>query len=72
MKKIKVVVKTFTQEQFFGYLYLEDDIRVQDLMNDERKFIPIQKSENSRGRGNEDVFVNMVINKDSIASIEER
>ena len=72
MKKIKVVVKTFVQEQFFGNVYLEDGQRVQDLLNDERKFIPFEKTHIERGPKNEVEVTNIVLNKDAIASIEER
>jgi len=72
MKKTKVHVKLFTQEQFFAYLYVKDDERVQDLLNDDRKFLPLEKSFDDRGRSNEDVYTHIVLNKDAIASIEER
>lgn len=72
MKKVKCVVKLFTEESFFGMAWLEDDQRMQDLLNDERKFLPFEKSHQSRGRNSEDVITTIVINKDAIAHIEER
>jgi len=71
MNKIKVVVKLFTQEQFFGNLYLEEGKRVQDLMNDDRKFIPFEKTHMERGPKNQVTTSTIVISKEAIASIEE-
>jgi len=71
MNKIKVVVRLFTQEQFFGNLYLGDGERVQDLMNDDRKFIPFEKTHMERGPKNQVTTSTIVISKEAIASIEE-
>ena len=71
MKKVKVVVKLFTQEQFFGNIYLKDQQRLQDLLNDDRRFIPFEKTHMDRRPGNEVVSTNIVISKDAIASVEE-
>jgi len=72
MNKIKVVVKLFTQDQFFGFVYLEEGQRVQDLLNDERKFIPFEKTHMERGPNNTVSSSNIVISKDAIALVEER
>jgi len=72
VRKVKVWVRLFTQEQFIGNIYLEEGQRVQDLMNDDRKFIPFEKTHLERGPKNEVSTSNIVINKDALASIEER
>ena len=72
MNKVKVVVKLFTHDSFFGHVYLEDSQRVQDLLNDERKFIPFEKTHVERGPNNSVSSTNIVISKDAIATIEER
>lgn len=73
MKKVKCIVSLYTSERFFGHVYLDDGQRVQDLLNDERRFVPFEKSEVNKGpRDAEPVVFGIVINKDSIVSIEER
>jgi len=72
MKDIKVHVSLFTGETFWGYVYLKDDERVQDLMNDDRKFIPFKKVHLERGPKSQVTESNLVVNKDAIASLEER
>lgn len=72
MRKIKVSVQLFTGENFFGAMWVEDKKRAQDMMNDDRKFLPFDKSHGDRGRNNEDIITTIVINKDAIAYIEER
>lgn len=70
MNKIKVLVKLFTQEKFFGNLYVKEG-RIQDLMNDDRKFVPFEKTHMERGPKNEVTSSTIIISKDAIASIEE-
>lgn len=70
MQNLKVIVKTDKDEYFFGYVFLDEGQRLQDLVNDERKFVPINKHvEKSHSR--EDVYRVVMLNKDSIWSIEE-
>jgi len=50
-----------------SYLWIPEDARLSDLMNDERKFIPVYK-ENQYRMGEYDM---MIVNKAIIAMIEE-
>ena len=50
-----------------SYVYLPDDQRLSDLMNDERQFIPVYR-ENQYKMGDYDA---MIVNKAVIAMIEE-
>jgi len=70
--KLKVYVKTFDGVTFWGYVFLNDNQRVQDLLNDDRKFIPFLKTHLERGPKNEVTSSSIVINKDAIVSIEEK
>lgn len=65
-----VVLKNGTE--FFGRLFLQGDERVQDILNDSRRFIPLERHYENRGRGSEDIWKIIVLSKDSIQSIEER
>lgn len=71
MVKVKVFIKLFTSEQFWGWVFLKDDERVQDLLNDDRKFIPFEKVHMERGPKSEVQTTTIVVSKDAIASIEE-
>jgi len=72
MRKVKVMIKTFNQERFFGWLYVQDNERAQDLINDDRKFLPVMKSQDDRGRRDDsDILTHVLINKDAVAIIEE-
>lgn len=71
-REMKVLVKLTNEEDFFAVLYLEPDERLQDLLNDSRKFIPMLKHMQRRGTYDKDVYVLLVIHKDSIQSVEER
>lgn len=71
-RELKVLVKLTNQDDFFAVIYLDPDERLQDLMNDSRKFIPMLKHMQHRGTYDKDVYVLLVIHKDSIQSVEER
>ena len=70
LTKIKVVIETITGRSIWGHIFLSDRERMQDLLNDDRKFIPILLSF-SESHIREDSKV-LLIHKDSIATIEER
>lgn len=72
VKPTKVHVKLTTGEDFFGEVFLHPDQRLQDLVNDERQFLPVKQYKTNRGRGNEDVRVDTVVNKSILAILEER
>jgi len=72
VKKVKVYVRLFDSTSFWGYVYVKTGKRVQDLMNDERKFIPLEKLEEQRGVKSDDTYVTVVLHKDGISYVEER
>lgn len=72
VKILKVWVRLNNGEDFFARLFVNPTDRLQDLLNDDRKFLPMEKHMQNRGRGNEDIWVMTVIHKDSIMLIEER
>jgi len=72
MKKIKVYVRLFDGTTFWGNVFVKPDDRLQDLLNDERKFIPVEKLEDKRGVKSEDTYVTVVLHKDGIHYMEER
>jgi len=72
MKKIKVYVRLFDSTSFWGNVFVNEDQRLQDLLNDERKFIPLEKLEEQRGVKSEDTYVTVVLHKDGISYMEER
>lgn len=72
MKIQSVYVRLFDGSTFFGRVFLEDGKRLQDLLNDERKFIPVEKQIQNPRRNEEDVWQMNVINKDSLILLEER
>jgi len=75
LKRIKAYIRMFDGHSLWGYVYLKEDQRVQDLLNDERKFIPIRKLEEKRGalalKPDEDNYKDVCIHKDGIYYIEE-
>jgi len=71
MIKVKVSVTMIHGKTVWGYIFLEDDQRSQDLLNDERKFIPLNILRDERGIKTQDEYKIMMIHKDSIMSLEE-
>jgi hypothetical protein len=70
MKTQKVEVKLHDGERFFAWVYLEDDQRLQDLLNDSRSFIPMNKNyiaHNSR----DDKYRMTMVNKRDISLVHE-
>ena len=70
LKKVKVAVHLFSNEILWGYLYLQEDERLQDMMNDDRMFIPLLKIDTKVGYDQQ--YPTVVINKQVIARLEER
>lgn len=68
---LKVYVRLTDGTDFFARVFVHNEDRVQDLLNDKRKFLPVQRHYSDRGRGNEDVWSTVVLNKESIILIEE-
>ena len=68
--KVKVTVRLFSNESLCGYMYLQEGQRLQDLMNDDRMFIPLLKVDTKIGYN--DMYPTVVINKQTIARLEER
>lgn len=76
MRKQSVIVTTFSDKTLFGAVMLPDGdesqmaFRLQDLMNDDRKFFPFfLEVENVRDGATEKMII---IHKDHVATIEER
>lgn len=71
-REINVWIELTKGEQFIGKIYLDNDERLQDLMNDNRIFIPTYKlsagSENSENLEN---YKMVILNKSAIIRIEE-
>ena len=70
-KEVKVYVRLFNGMNFWGYVYIKEGQRVQDLLNDDRKFIPVKKLEDKKGIGTEDIYRNICLHKDGVHYIEE-
>ena len=67
--KIKIVWNTGVQVGTnLGLVYLAEDSRVSDLLNDERAFIPIEIVSFD---GEKDVYSSYLIRKENIFSVEE-
>jgi hypothetical protein len=71
MRQAKVYVRMFDSTSFWGKVYLEDKQRVQDLLNDERKFIPVERLDDRRGMDTEDTYHTVCLHKDGIYYMEE-
>jgi len=72
IKQSKVYVRMFDSTSFWGLVYLQEDQRVQDLLNDDRKFIPVEKLEDKRPANSGDVYHTICLHKDGIHYMEER
>lgn len=69
----KVLISIIGKEEtFFARMYIDEGERVQDVLNDGRKFLPIEKHMQRRGGYDKDVWISAVIHKDTIAEVEER
>lgn len=66
----KVHIKTFGGEVMWGYVYIVPGDRLQDVVNDDRKFLPLERAITDRSPAPE--YTCVMVNKDMIASIEER
>lgn len=62
-RRIFVSVKMHDGDRFRGYVYLAQGERMQDLLNDERKFFPIQM--------NSEIGEMAILSKKFVVSIEE-
>lgn len=66
IKKIKVSITTITQQTIWGYVWCFNRQRVQDILNDDRAFLPIEIINQHTGSLKEVLY-----NKDQIAALEE-
>lgn len=73
-EKLEVKVELYTNDgqMHWGYVYLAENQRLQDMMNDARKFIPVNILRNSGPKQSSvDYYDSTVIHKDFIAKIRE-
>jgi hypothetical protein len=68
--KVKVHVHVTNEQSFFAYMYIAETQRMQDIVNDERTFLPFEKMINEASYAR-DTYKFVVINKANIISIEE-
>ena len=74
MNRIKVEITLNNEETFWGYVYTPIDTdysRLQDMLNDNRKFIPIHLLQDRKGRNLEIDYRMTMFNKNYIQKIEE-
>ena len=72
-KVLKTVIITLMNgDSFFARMFVGEFERVQDAMNDNRKFIPVDKHMKAKTTHQGDVYAMTVIHKDAIMMIEER
>lgn len=71
--KINVILHTKDGQTHWGYIMLDNDERLQDVMNDERKFVPcfILKVNKSVSSEREDEYKMKIVSKDFINILEE-
>lgn len=69
---IKVLITLVNGEDFFARIFLADNERLQDAMNDNRKFLPIEKHMKRRSAHMGDVWLLTMVHKDAIMSVEEK
>lgn len=74
MNRIKVEITLSNEETFWGYVYTPIDTdysRLQDMLNDNRKFIPVYLLQDRKGRNLEIDYRMTMFNKNYIQKIEE-
>lgn len=70
--KMRVKIKLNDGSSITAFIYLSRGQRVQDILNDDRMFIPIlHKSKDVRSNCTEEEHVDMVLSKNAILSVEE-
>lgn len=67
----KVVIYLVTGEKMYGHLFRAEFDRLQDLMNDDRKFLPFYGLIDHKNRSSPDLHRLTLLNKSSIVRIEE-
>lgn len=70
MNQTDVVIHTKDGQTLWGYIQLEPNIRIQDIMNDERKFIPFFVLKENTRTGNH--YHLRIMSKDFVYYIEEK
>lgn len=65
---IKVAITLANFETIWGYVYLHREQRLQDLMNDDRAFLPVDEASFNQG---DDRYRNVVLQKTGIIKIRE-
>jgi len=71
-KTIKVVVTLTNEKRFWAEMYSLEEDRVQDVLNDERRFLPFYVLDHNKGSRETGIKSLLMIHKDSISHIEER
>ena len=72
-KEIKVAIKLKDDEHLIrGSMYLDEDKRLQDILNDDRRFLPVSNAIRGKKHIQNNAEENMIINKDVIATIVEQ
>lgn len=69
-EQVKVWIELSRGEPFIGKIYLGHDERLQDLMNNDRKFIPVYKLTSTSAKNIEN-YTMVILNKMCIVKIEE-
>ena len=71
VRKIYCRIKMSGGSAYTGFVYADSAERLQDLLNDDRKFIPVQLM-NDLAAPNHKVIGTIILAKQYIVSIEER
>jgi hypothetical protein len=71
-EKLKVHVFLRDGRSFWGHFYRKPGERMQDILNDERRFLPFERLYQDRGRASEDIYRTIILAKDAISTVEER
>ena len=69
-EQVKVWIELSRGDPFIGKIYLASGERLQDLMNDDRKFIPVYKLTSTSAKNIEN-YTMVILNKMCIVKIEE-
>lgn len=70
-RKVLISIRD-SEEDFFAEVFLKEGERVQDVLNDDRKFLPVRRHMQRRSNYSADVWIDTCIHKDTIGSVEER
>lgn len=71
-KAVTVLITLMNGDSFFAKIFLDEFQRAQDALNDNRKFIPVDKHMKSRTTHQGDIYALTMVHKDAIMTMEER